>query len=51
VLDYKRTLGGDLADYSAQMNDYIALLRPLHAGKRVRGALIDLSELALLEVG
>jgi ATP-dependent helicase/nuclease subunit A len=50
VLDYKRTLGGDLATYHAQLRDYIGLLRPLYPRDTVRGALIDLAQLALVEV-
>lgn len=51
VLDYKRTLGGDLETYHAQLCDYIGLLRPLYPRHAVRGALIDLAQLALVEVG
>ena len=50
VLDYKRTLGDDLEAYRAQVQDYLDLLRPLYGGLRLRGALIDFTRLALLEV-
>lgn len=50
VLDYKRTLDGDLATYHAQIRDYIGLLRPLYPRHILRGALIDLARLALAEV-
>jgi hypothetical protein len=50
VLDYKRTLGGDLEAYRTQVREYIGLLQPLYAGASLRGALIDLAQLALVEV-
>ena len=50
VLDYKRTLGGDLDGYHAQLRDYIGLLRPLYPRHALRGALIDLAQLALVEI-
>ena len=51
VLDYKRTLiGGDREAYRAQVREYIALLAPLYPAHKLRGGLIDLARLALLEV-
>ena len=51
VLDYKRTLGGgDFEAYRAQVRDYIDLLVPLYPGKSVRGGLIDLARLSIMEV-
>ena len=51
VLDYKRPLGGgDFEAYRAQVRDYIDLLVPLYPGKSVRGGLIDLARLSIMEV-
>ena len=51
VLDYKRTLdAGDHEAYRAQVRDYMALLVPLYPGCSLRGGLIDLARLVLIEV-
>ena len=51
VLDYKRTLGGaDLEAYRAQVRDYISLVAPLYPHKSLRGGLIDLARLLILEL-
>ncbi len=51
VLDYKRTLGnGDFEAYRAQLRGYIALLAPLYPARKLRGALMDLARLVLVEV-
>ncbi|MFN0162976.1 MAG: UvrD-helicase domain-containing protein [Burkholderiales bacterium] len=51
VLDYKSRVGPDvLPGYEAQVRDYVALVSAVYAPRRVRGALVDLSLDALVEI-